>query len=42
MSPPEAPAKEGTMMANTAPGGAMMMSSGGKVAFTNLENGRWF
>ncbi len=39
MSQPEAPVAGGTMMADTIPGGAMM-SSGGKVVFTNLDDAR--
>ena len=37
MMSPKAPATEGTMMADAAPGGAMM-SSGGKVVFTDLND----
>ena len=39
MSLPEAPVGDGTMMADTVPGGAMM-SSGGKVVFTDLDDAR--
>ncbi len=39
MSPPDAPAAGPMMMAETTPGPAMM-SSGGKVMFTNLEDAR--
>jgi thioredoxin 1 len=39
MSAPEAPAEGAAMMmANTEPAGAMMMSSGGKADFTNLDD----
>ncbi len=41
MSPPETPAAGAMMMAETEPGPAMM-SSGGKVAFTNLDDARFF